>query len=38
VNEDKAVTHGCSRKGPLTMPNSRVIREAPSLEYLAHAG
>ena len=38
IREGKAVTHGCSSKGPWTLSSSRAVHEALSLEYLAHDG
>ena len=38
IQEDEAVTHGCSSKGPWTMSSSRAVHEALSIEHLTSEG
>jgi RNA-directed DNA polymerase len=38
VQEDEAVTHGCSSKGPWVMSSSRAVHEALSIEHLTSEG
>jgi len=38
IQEDEAVTHGCSSKGPWVMSSSRAVHEALSIEHLTSEG
>ena len=38
VQEDEAVTHGCSSKGQWVISSSREVHEALSIEHLTSQG
>ena len=38
VQEDEAVTHGCSSKGQWVISSSRAVHEALSIEHLTSQG